>query len=76
MKYFGYGSQIFLFVAEQMTVKHTSEAVPFEVVDGADVVVLAGLGLAHGTCARAFTGLRTVLSHKLLLQLRDGGREI
>lgn len=55
---------------------HTSVAVPFEVVDGADVVVLAGLGLAHSACAHAFTGLRTVLSHKFLLQLQDGGREI
>lgn len=55
---------------------HTFVAVTFEVVDGADVTVLAGLGLAHSAGAGAFTGLRAVLCHKLLLQLQGRGREV
>lgn len=54
------------------TYTHTSVAVPSEVIDGADVAVLAGLRLTHCSGAGAFTGLRTVLSHKLLIQLQRG----
>lgn len=50
---------------------HTSVAVPFEVIDGAHVSTLAALGLTHGARAGAFTALRTVFSHKLLVKLKD-----
>lgn len=53
----------------------TFVAVPFEVKDGADVTVLAGLGLTHSSCARAFTGLSTVLGDKPFSELQDEDRE-
>lgn len=46
--------------------------VTFEVIDGADIIILAGLWMVHNTSAGAFIGLRTVLRHKFLLQLQVG----
>lgn len=54
---------------------HTFVAVPFEIIDGADMIIWAGLRSAHCPGDGAFAGLRTVLSHKCLFQLRDEGRE-
>lgn len=54
---------------------HTFVTVPFEIIDGADITVLAGRGLTHSAGACAFTGLRTVLSHKPFIQLQDEGKE-
>lgn len=51
---------------------HTSVAISPEVIDGADVSSLAGFGLAHSSDARAHTGLGTVFSHEVLIQLQDG----
>lgn len=58
-----------LHVDTHHTHTHTSVAVTFEVIDGTDITVLAGFGLADSAGACAFTGLRTVFSHKRLFQL-------
>lgn len=48
-------------------------AVTFHVVDGAVVIIRAGLGFARNDAsADAFAGLRTVLRHKFLIQLHCG----
>lgn len=47
----------------------TFEAVPPEVIDGADIILLAGLGFAYNAGAGAFARLRAVFSHKYLPQL-------
>lgn len=48
----------------------TFKAVPPEVIDGADVILLAGLGFAYNASAGAFASLRAVFSHKYLPQLQ------
>lgn len=48
----------------------TSKAVSLGVIDGADVVLLADLGLAKGARAGALASHGAVLSHKCLQQLQ------
>lgn len=69
--------KVVLVKRNQQTSKNKTRAstfmtVTFEVIDGADIIILAGLWLACNTSAGAFTGLRTVLGHKCLLQLQVG----
>lgn len=48
----------------------TFKAVPLEVIDGADVILMAGLGFAYNTGAGAFARVRAVFSHEYVPQLQ------
>lgn len=62
------------FIASPPAIR-TFEAVPSEVIDDADLILLAGLGLAHRTGFRAFAGLGAVFGDKLLVELEDGEKD-